>query len=200
MTVHDYLKLPYGVSVQWDDDDEIFVARVSEIPECTGHGVSRVEAIEMAFDNLHDWIEDALESKDKVPEPAPLTDLPSGKWVQRVPRSVHAELVILAANDGVSLNQLVVSILSRELGYRSTGASHQIASIGASTDPSTGHWALVHDEIAVNRSWRIKDVTGAKTIDEVYLHRLVEALPKTVKVDDLKIGKYGKKTDHENWN
>jgi len=104
MTVHDYLKLPYGVSVQWDDDDEIFVARVSEIPECTGHGVSRVEAIEMAFDNLHDWIEDALESKDKVPEPAPLTDLPSGKWVQRVPRSVHAELVILAANDGVSLN------------------------------------------------------------------------------------------------
>lgn len=200
MTVHDYLKLPYGVSVEWDEEDEIFVARVSEIPECSGHGTSRVEAIEMAFDNFGDWIEDALQSNQRIPEPAPLADLPSGKWVQRVPRSVHAELVVLALKDGVSLNQLVVSILSRELGYRSAENSHQALNIGASADPSTGHWTFIHDEIAVNQSWRIREATKTKTIDDLYLHRLIEALPQTVKVDDLRIGKHGKETDHENWN
>jgi antitoxin HicB len=199
MTVHDYLKLPYAVSVQWDSEDEIFVARITEIPECSGHGKSRAKAIDMAFDNLRDWIEDALESKDQIPEPKPIVELPSGKWVQRVPRTMHAELVILASNDGVSLNQFVVSVLSREIGYRSA-ASNSIHATGASENPSTNHWMSIHDEIAVNQSWRIKGAANSQVIHDVYLHRLVSSLPQTVKVGDHDTGKYDEKTDHKNWN
>jgi antitoxin HicB len=200
MKVNDYMKLPYAVSVEWDADDEFFVARIGEIPECSGHGTSRNQAIDMAFDNLRDWIEDALESRERIPKPAPKPDLPSGKWVQRVPRSMHAELVILASKDGVSLNQLVVSILSRELGYRSGQDAHQVKEIGASADPSTSHWTLIQDEIAVNQSWLIKDQAKPKAIDAVYLKRLVNEIPQIVVVDDKKTGKYGEKTDHKDWN
>ncbi|HXT04816.1 MAG TPA: toxin-antitoxin system HicB family antitoxin, partial [Casimicrobiaceae bacterium] len=37
----------------------------------------------------------------------------SGKFVVRVPRSVHARLARKAKQEGVSLNQLVSSVLSR---------------------------------------------------------------------------------------
>jgi antitoxin HicB len=200
MTVNEYLKLPYAVDIHWDSDDGIFVARIAEIPECTGHGTSRTEAMDMALSNLRDWIEDALECHESIPEPTPPPDLPSGKWVQRVPRSVHAQLAALAAEDGVSLNQLVVSILSREIGYRSHGAPNRISNIVAAADPSTSHWNLVRDEIAVNLSWKIQEYVKSKTVDDVFLHRLVSAVPKKSKVEDLEVGNYGEKADHKNWN
>ena len=43
-------------------------------------------------------------------------DLPSGKWLQRVPRTLHLKLSALAKREGISLNQLVVSILAEAVG------------------------------------------------------------------------------------
>jgi hypothetical protein len=42
----------------------------------------------------------------------------SGKWVQRVPRSLHAKLAKQAKREHVSLNTLVVSILSEAMGLK----------------------------------------------------------------------------------
>jgi hypothetical protein len=44
----------------------------------------------------------------------------SGRFVQRVPRSLHAQLIARAKIEGVSLNTLVVSIVSQGLGQRQT--------------------------------------------------------------------------------
>jgi antitoxin HicB len=44
--------------------------------------------------------------------------LPSGKWVQRVPRSLHLKLILLARAEGVSLNHLVVSFLAEMVGRK----------------------------------------------------------------------------------
>lgn len=57
-------------------------------------------------------------TKTIAPEPA--RELPSGKWVQRVPRSLHLELTRLAKIEGVSLNQLVVAILAEAVGGKRT--------------------------------------------------------------------------------
>src|SRR4030042_3075706 len=40
----------------------------------------------------------------------------SGKWVQRVPKSLHAKLAAKAEKEGVSLNTLVVSLIAEGLG------------------------------------------------------------------------------------
>ena len=200
MTVDEYLKLPYALDIQWDADDEIFVARVGEIPECTGHGTSRGEAMDMALDNLRDWIEEALDAKEAIPQPMPVPELPSGKWVQRVPRTLHAELAALASKDGVSLNQLVVSVLSREVGYRAGTVNNESVNISAAANPSTGQWNIILQEIAVNESWKILDAVKPGTIDETYLHRLVNSLPQKLTEGSFELKGYGEDKDHKNWN
>ena len=51
------------------------------------------------------------------PEGSP-EKLPSGKWLQRVPRTLHRDLIRLAERERVSLNQLVTALLSEAVGAR----------------------------------------------------------------------------------
>jgi antitoxin HicB len=117
-TAQEYLSLPYTMSVRRDDRDSVYVARIKEISACTGHGDTAAAALEMLQDNLEDWIADAIEQGDPIPLPEDLSELPSGKWVQRVPRSIHKRLAEVAETEGVSLNQLVTSFISESLGRR----------------------------------------------------------------------------------
>ena len=60
----------------------------------------------------------ALESMGlPVPEPESGGSY-SGKFIQRVPKSLHARLAIKAKQEGISMNSLVVSFLSEGLGKR----------------------------------------------------------------------------------
>jgi antitoxin HicB len=69
------------------------------------------------MDALHETIA-ALESLNMpVPEPGSGGSY-SGKFIQRVPRSIHARLVMRAKQEGVSMNSLVTSILAESLGRR----------------------------------------------------------------------------------
>ena len=112
-----YESLPYTVTIRKDEEGD-FVARVSELPGCVAHG----ETESVAIDNLRSvqklWIEEALSAGEVIPEPEVDTEMPSGKWVQRVPKRLHKELVDVAKRDNVSLNQLVTSMLSAALAER----------------------------------------------------------------------------------
>ncbi len=66
----------------------------------------------MLDDAMRTWIETALADGDPIPEPRSLTDY-SGKFVARVPRSLHRELVQAAGREGVSLNSFVNMALSK---------------------------------------------------------------------------------------
>jgi antitoxin HicB len=75
------------------------------------------EAIAHGYQALQATIE-ALEEKGfAVPAPNG-GSVASGKFVARVPKSVHAELVTRAKTEGVSLNSLVLAILAEGLGRR----------------------------------------------------------------------------------
>src|SRR5216110_1390304 len=100
-TLNEYLALPYTVVLRKDEDGDI-VGRVDELPGCIAHGATRVEALELLEEVQREWIADALERKHPVPEPIQTDDLPSGKWAQRVPRSLHARLATRAHDEGVS--------------------------------------------------------------------------------------------------
>ncbi len=50
--------------------------------------------------------------------PAISEELPSGKWLQRAPRTLHRDLIRLAQRERVSLNQLVTALLSEAVGAR----------------------------------------------------------------------------------
>ena len=112
-----YLGLAYGIVLRKDEDGD-WIARVEELPGCTAHGSNRSEALENLEEVQRAWIEDALAAGDSVPEPQATEHVPSGKWLQRVPRSLHKKLAELAKKEGVSLNQLATSILAEALGRR----------------------------------------------------------------------------------
>ncbi|HXZ39098.1 MAG TPA: type II toxin-antitoxin system HicB family antitoxin [Terriglobales bacterium] len=116
--VDHYLELPYTVVLRRDEQGD-FVARVDELPGCSAHGRSRPEALENLDEAKRLWITDALESGDAVPEPSDTDSLPSGKWVQRVARTLHLKLVQMARREGTSLNQLVATLLAEAVGRRS---------------------------------------------------------------------------------
>jgi antitoxin HicB len=111
-----YLNLPYTITIKRDADGD-FVATVSELPGCVAHGSSPVEAAEYVREIQRAWIEEALAAGVPVPIPEQET-LPSGRWVQRVPRTMHQRLVKVAKDEGTSLNQLTTALLAEGLALR----------------------------------------------------------------------------------
>lgn len=88
-----------------------------DLPGCCSDGATPEEAITNGRDALESWLAVARECGDKAP--LPFSGV-SGRFVQRVPRSLHAQLIARAKIEGVSLNTLVVSIVSQGLGQRQT--------------------------------------------------------------------------------
>lgn len=113
-----YEALPYTIVVRKDEDGE-FVAKIPELPGCVAHGETEGSAIEHLRSMQRLWLEDALGAGDTIPEPEDDSGLPSGKWLQRVPRRLHRDLVSTAKRDNISLNQLVTSLLSEALAVKS---------------------------------------------------------------------------------
>ena len=104
-TVEHYLSLPYTIELLPEPQGGWFVS-VRELPGCMSQGDTPEEAVEMIQDAMRGWIEVSLEDGDTIPEPRPLEDY-SGKFVVRVPRSLHQALVETADREGISLNQFL---------------------------------------------------------------------------------------------
>jgi len=110
-----YRNLSYGITLRKDEEGD-WVARVEELPGCTAHGGTQAEALEHLDEVKTAWIGDAIEAGDPIPEPKTEEKLSSGKWLQRVPRSLHMSLTRMAEQEGVSLNQLVATTLAEAVG------------------------------------------------------------------------------------
>jgi antitoxin HicB len=116
-TLEEYLALPYTIEIYRDDTDGgmAYIARVVELPGCLTQADSFEELEEMIQDAMRVWIETALEDGQPVPEPRTSEQF-SGKFVVRVPRSLHRQLVEAAEHDGVSLNMFVNVALAQTVG------------------------------------------------------------------------------------
>jgi antitoxin HicB len=116
-TLEYYLNLPYKVEILQDFDAENpgWVARVVDLPGCITQADSFAELEEMIADAKRAWIETALEDGVEIPEPR-LNEEYSGKFVARVPKSLHRKLVEIAGQEGVSLNQFVSTTLAAAVG------------------------------------------------------------------------------------
>jgi|GEM_PF-578427 len=116
-SIKDYLSLPYTIEVLQDKNTENpgWVARVVELPGCLTQADTFAELEEMVQDAMRAWLETALADGITIPEPKADEQF-SGKFVVRVPRSLHRKLVIIAEKEGVSLNQLISTTLAARVG------------------------------------------------------------------------------------
>ncbi len=116
-----YLSLPYTIEVIQDKDEKnnpYWFARVVELTGCMTEADSFAELGEMIQDALVSWLEVALEDNITIPEPQPIENY-SGKFVVRVPKSLHRQLAETANRDGVSLNTFINVALGRAIGQTS---------------------------------------------------------------------------------
>lgn len=88
-----------------------WLATVPALPGCTADGETPEEALADAEAAIVEWRDAARQAGRDVPGPAAL-----GQWRQRVPRSLHEKLKIIAAREGVSLNAYVANVLAETAG------------------------------------------------------------------------------------
>jgi antitoxin HicB len=109
-----YLALPYTRELVREDNGSWF-ARVLEFPGCMTVGDSSEEALQMLDDAMAAWVESKLKDHEMIPAPMTVEEF-SGRFVVRVTKSLHRDLVRAAERNGVSLNQYVVTMLAQSTG------------------------------------------------------------------------------------
>ena len=117
--IENYLKLPYTIEVVHDQGDNTsgWFGRVVEWPGCMTQADTFAELGEMIQDAMRAWVETALEEGQDIPAPRPVENY-SGKFIVRVPKSLHRELIQAAERDGVSLNSFVNVALAKAVGEK----------------------------------------------------------------------------------
>jgi antitoxin HicB len=94
-----------------------FLISYPDFSDCISDGETVEEALTNGKDALKATIA-ALKAKE-LPVPAPNGGgVASGKFVARVPKTVHARLTSRAKAEGVSLNTLVLSFIAEGLGRK----------------------------------------------------------------------------------
>ena len=112
--VQEYMRLPYNYIIQPinDESGSYFYAKVLELDGCQSTGETFEEAYKNLREAMEGWIEAKLEGGFEVPSPVGYEDF-SGKFVVRIPKSLHYKLAIEANQEGVSLNQYALYKLSK---------------------------------------------------------------------------------------
>jgi antitoxin HicB len=92
-----------------------------DLPWCMADGETEAEAVENGRDAFLATVSALADMGRTIPPPAFSADdafVPdvSGRFVARVPKFIHAKLALRAKAEGVSLNTLVVALISEGLG------------------------------------------------------------------------------------
>jgi len=109
----------YNISIRRGnfEGEVLFEARVKELPDLAEYA----ETYEEAYDLAVDAIETAAAAYTEQGRPFPEAQVPaddfSGRVTLRLPRSLHRALAGTAEDEGVSLNQHLVNVLSYFSGF-----------------------------------------------------------------------------------
>jgi len=98
------------------EDGGGWLATFPDLPGCMGDGETPEAAIEDGYSAAFAWLKVAEKAGDPIP--APGSGGESGRFVVRTPRSLHTRLVARAAQEGVSMNTLLVALIAEGVGAR----------------------------------------------------------------------------------
>jgi antitoxin HicB len=110
-TISDY---PFTMRHLSKEDGGGYLIEFPDLPGCMSDGETIEDALASGQEAVQAWIDTATESNRSIPKPGELENQ-SGKWVQRVPKSIHLRLVTRAREEGCSLNTLVITLLAESL-------------------------------------------------------------------------------------
>lgn len=111
----DLLQYPFEIRPLSAEEGGGFLISFADFSDCISDGETPEEAIRNGLDALAETIAALEELGFPVPEPGSGGSY-SGRFIQRVPKSLHARLSLRAKQEGVSMNTLVTTVLAESLG------------------------------------------------------------------------------------
>lgn len=109
-----FKKLKYKWTGYYDPVDKVYFVEFPELPGCIAHGKTESKALKNALEVKDEWLETALEAGWTIPEPTPPVEA-SGRITFRPTKSIHQRLNERANEEGVSVNQLILTFVSEGL-------------------------------------------------------------------------------------
>jgi predicted HicB family RNase H-like nuclease len=110
----------YGFQVRKlsKEDGGGYIATINEFDGVMAAGDTVDEALDLLSEVIHDVVITANEIGRKLPKPRIYEEVDySGKFLLRIPKSLHKRLSNKAAEEGISLNQYVTSLISYNFGF-----------------------------------------------------------------------------------
>lgn len=118
------LERPYS-RVVVPDETGMFNAAILDFPGCFAQGATPAEAYASLEDAALGWVQDVLDKGEDVPSPLPQADH-SGKFLLRLPRSLHGRVAQMAAREGVSINHFITTALAEKIGAASVTTTRTV--------------------------------------------------------------------------
>ncbi|MFF1828976.1 type II toxin-antitoxin system HicB family antitoxin [Paenarthrobacter sp. NPDC058233] len=101
----------YRYTVTWSPEDGEYVAQVTEFPSLSWLAADKDEALHGLEKLVNEVVQDMISEGEQVPVPLVEREF-SGNLRVRVSPAKHRQLVILAQEQGVSLNRYLVERLA----------------------------------------------------------------------------------------
>ena len=111
-TLDYYMRLPYKMVIIPDEEECGYTVFFPDLPGCVTCVEDMKEVIELSNDAKREWFKAALDSGISIKKPH---EDYSGQLRLRMPKSLHRILSLKAAEEGISLNQLVVYELGKSV-------------------------------------------------------------------------------------
>lgn len=120
LKLEDYLKLVYPITL-YPEANGGYTIEIKDLPGCITCGDNLEQALEMIEDAKYAWIKVNLELNNPIPVPSAAKKY-SGRFVVRLPSNLHQHLAEEAERNGVSLNQMVATLLAERKGTKEARA------------------------------------------------------------------------------
>ena len=114
-TLEEYMALPYRMEIIPDVEEGGFTAWYPDLPGCLTCADTMEGVIANAQDAKRAWLAAALEDGVAIAEPSQenATGQFSGQFKLRLPRSLHRSLSLRARQEGISMNQYCLYLLTK---------------------------------------------------------------------------------------
>ena len=109
------LKYPYKIETISEEDGGGYLISYPDLPGCISDGDTIEETLLNGEDAKKSWLKTAFEKSINISEPNSLQDKYCGRITLRTPKSLHKDLVEQAEKEGISLNQYLIYLLSKEM-------------------------------------------------------------------------------------
>ena len=111
------MKNKHSVSIQWSEQDQVYIATVPEIEGLNAFGSTPEEALKELEVAAELFIQVMREDGEEIPEAVVYSNF-SGQLRLRIPKSLHASLSREAKGEGISLNTYINHLLAERNAFQ----------------------------------------------------------------------------------